>query len=121
MSYAQNNLACASWRKAPEGWHVWTGRMSGYGDRGFCSLPVGHYGEHRCEIEAKDQEAKFSQLTWENKTPGSWPSWLLQSTLHALRLLEVHPNLSKTKQRQVRSVIDAIYKVHVEEAPSEAE
>lgn len=130
MSYAQNNRVCASWHKAPEGWRVWTGNMSGYSDRGFCNLPAGHYGDHRCGIETIQSEPsvletrngqtyssggpQYDQMSWPNKTPGSWPSWMTQSTRHALRLLEAHPMATRAEKRAITAVLKMIEEVQGE-------
>jgi hypothetical protein len=51
---------------------------------------------------------RYETLTWPNKTPGKWPSWMRRSTLHALRLLATHPELNEEDHRHVRNVIDMV-------------
>lgn len=101
MSYAQNHQVCASWHAIPDG----TQSLDGSKERTFCGQPAGHFGDHQAVVY---RNWKHEGISWVNKTPGKWPSWMLRTTQHALRLLLVNPELTRLETKAVRTVLEAI-------------
>jgi len=86
--YSRRNLACASHHRCPDGYHSWGGNMSGWQKRPYCWDAVGHPGPHHAQISKEGNAPMASErMEWPNKTPGGLPSWLIETTIHGLRML----------------------------------
>ncbi len=107
--YARRHMVCSSWHRCPEGWHQWTGSVSGYTERPFCELAVGHAGEHQATIssteatvptkvtvvhrdgrleETVDMRPEVKTMTWPNKM--GVPLWLMKVTQRGLTAMREH-------------------------------
>jgi hypothetical protein len=102
MSYAQDNLACASWTNAGDP----------VKERRFCGQPAGHFGDHMATYWARDV---LQSATWPNKTPGLWPDWMRKTTVHALRLALADTRMTKRVYAlDIQKLLDTIKEVQGE-------